>query len=332
MARREAATLVEVLVAIFVMGIGLMALLVLFPLGALRMERAIQDQRCSECARNAHGICNARDVRNDIDLFNPVDMFITPPPAPPVYPGVDPGGPSYPVYVDPIGYRLVPAPYQNWLCGIPGSVQRSTVSYVRNHPNPGLAAMRWFSLLDDTIFAINGLPNTVAPGTYDRNNLYSWGYLLQRPLAGDLDVTDVSIVVYKQRPLAPGITLPEYAYVAYFDTARSVVTLDYSAPGSTPPPVRPGEWVLDATPVLTTVGGVNYRTSHANFYRVASVAELAGNQMELEVQGPLRDFIGSSIPQSAPGVYQGTGIVLEGVVEVFGKGAGWKQRPSPPLP
>jgi hypothetical protein len=50
---RRAVTLVEVLIAIFLMGIGLMAVLSLFPLGAAQMAQAIQDQRAAEAATTA---------------------------------------------------------------------------------------------------------------------------------------------------------------------------------------------------------------------------------------------------------------------------------------
>ena len=51
--RRRAVTLVEVLIAIFLMGIGLMAILSLFPLGAAQMAQALKDQRAAEAATNA---------------------------------------------------------------------------------------------------------------------------------------------------------------------------------------------------------------------------------------------------------------------------------------
>lgn len=47
------ATLLEVLVAIFIMGIGLLALLTPFPLGALEMARSIQDDRAGHIATAA---------------------------------------------------------------------------------------------------------------------------------------------------------------------------------------------------------------------------------------------------------------------------------------
>ena len=48
MTRRSATTLTEVLIAIFIMGIGLMAILALFPLGAAQMAQALKDQRSAE--------------------------------------------------------------------------------------------------------------------------------------------------------------------------------------------------------------------------------------------------------------------------------------------
>jgi len=46
-------TLIEVLVAIFVMGIGLLALLTLFPLGVLNMAEEIKDDRTAAIAADA---------------------------------------------------------------------------------------------------------------------------------------------------------------------------------------------------------------------------------------------------------------------------------------
>src|SRR5437879_2466574 len=53
---RSGATLTEVLVAIFIMAIGLLALLTLFPLGALSMAQAIKDGRTAQSSRNAFAI------------------------------------------------------------------------------------------------------------------------------------------------------------------------------------------------------------------------------------------------------------------------------------
>src|SRR6516225_10384823 len=54
--RRRGVTLTEVLVAIFVCGLGLMALMTLFPLGAMNMAQAIKDDRCGHAAANATAV------------------------------------------------------------------------------------------------------------------------------------------------------------------------------------------------------------------------------------------------------------------------------------
>ena len=56
MNRRNAVTLTEVLIAIFVLSIGLMALLSLFPLGAAQMAQALKDQRTAEASLSPESI------------------------------------------------------------------------------------------------------------------------------------------------------------------------------------------------------------------------------------------------------------------------------------
>ena len=56
-------TLIEVLVAILVMGVGLLALLTLFPLGALDMAEAIPDDRTAAIAADARRLSDTgRDL------------------------------------------------------------------------------------------------------------------------------------------------------------------------------------------------------------------------------------------------------------------------------
>src|SRR5438128_9401464 len=93
---RTGATLTEVLVAIFVTSIGLLALLTLFPLGALSMAQAIKDDRTAHAAANAEAIALVRSLRYDPpdnQFMNPFGIL-----------RADPDGPSYPVYIDPIGF------------------------------------------------------------------------------------------------------------------------------------------------------------------------------------------------------------------------------------
>src|SRR4051794_12179863 len=65
MKRRSGITLIEVLVAIFVMALGMIALLTLFPIGALQMAQSIQDERAAQCAANANAIAMIKNLRAD---------------------------------------------------------------------------------------------------------------------------------------------------------------------------------------------------------------------------------------------------------------------------
>src|SRR5438105_4707990 len=67
---RTGATLTEVLVAIFVMAIGLLALLTLFPLGALSMAQAIKDNRTAHSGKNAFAIAGALNIHGDATVLN----------------------------------------------------------------------------------------------------------------------------------------------------------------------------------------------------------------------------------------------------------------------
>ena len=58
-ADRTAITLVEVLVAIFIIGVGLLALLTLFPLGALELAQAIKDDRAGTIAAESQVLSDA---------------------------------------------------------------------------------------------------------------------------------------------------------------------------------------------------------------------------------------------------------------------------------
>jgi len=62
-------TLTEVLVALFVMAIGMISLLTLFPLGAMQVGQALRDDRCTQLARQADGYIR-QAWRNDVVLNN----------------------------------------------------------------------------------------------------------------------------------------------------------------------------------------------------------------------------------------------------------------------
>src|SRR6516165_8951703 len=67
---RNGITLMEVLVSIFIAAIGLLALLALFPLGALSMSQAIKDSRTAQAAANAAAIAEFQQIRSNSNIVS----------------------------------------------------------------------------------------------------------------------------------------------------------------------------------------------------------------------------------------------------------------------
>ncbi len=333
MPRRSAVTLVEVLVAIFIMAIGLLALLTLFPLGMLRMAQAIRDDRAATCGRNAHTLSIMQNLRNDPWVISDQgtggslpDLFVNPIGAP-TLPDANPYGESYPIFVDPPGYLAAPAgPAQDWVGGVTpafgGTLRRRPVQFA------GLVQaniFKSFTLGDDINFdgtTIPGAPQTSAGGNVLRDTRYSWGYVLRRPQASDRSIVDCSVLVFDQRISPPvelsasgSLTLAEYVYPnkAAFNPSNNTITIDYN--NNVPPPLRAGDWVMD--------GSLNSAytlpcAAHSYFYRVVAIQELGGNVATYEVQNTIRGF-NTAVAMPASG-YPGTAIIIRGIVEVFDKG------------
>jgi prepilin-type N-terminal cleavage/methylation domain-containing protein len=194
MTQRRGVTLLEVLVSIFVMGIGMIALLTLFPLGALSMAQAIRDGRVNDASAEAAALANTFGVRNDgttssYSVTGVFNAYLSAGWAASA-PAADPVSSGYPVYVDPYyvahGQTSLgsygSAPYSSTSGSTPGIIRCST-SYVGSNgnsytsgsvslsalgpptaptsesPGPSNAgnwAARFFTLKDDINFQSNG--------------------------------------------------------------------------------------------------------------------------------------------------------------------------------
>ncbi|QDU22053.1 type II secretion system protein [Urbifossiella limnaea] len=235
MSRRPGLSLTEVLVALFIMGIGTIAVLTLFPLGALNMAQAFRDDRCTQGAAQADAFLRSY-VRERIDTGR-----LTP--APPggegfyealtspdqkktfsnYFVGDDSGGSiSYPVLIDPIGFKArggttdaggVQAT-NTWFGADNGfgdgittphttALSRRTLRSVLAQPvgNQQALAIRICSLLDGLGYETTGLPATVG-GTIDRDGRYNWMWLVQRHSGTATSPVTVTVVVFDKR--APG--------------------------------------------------------------------------------------------------------------------------------
>jgi prepilin-type N-terminal cleavage/methylation domain-containing protein len=290
MTRRPGVTLVEVLVSMFIMAIGMLALLVLFPLGALTMGQALADDRCATTAAMADNFVIVSNIRHDRSIIG--FTFPTPP-------GLNPAanlfltqngvtlpqtwtGPSFPVYVDPYGAQVLPP-----LPPVGGLISRVQSNFVLNSPT---LTDRWFSLPDDVTFDQSGTPDpVVAGGIVQRERRFSYALMLIRPQAYSDRVVQMSVVVYRSRPI--GALTAEPTFPAAGAIGTNGVTV-----GSGLTTIKRGGWILD--PVMGT------------FYRVTNLTTFPTSTV-IEVQPNLTANINAI-------------TVMENVQEVFDRGTSWQ--------
>lgn len=258
--RRRGVTLTEVLVAIFVCGLGLMALMTLFPLGAANMAQAIDDDRCGHAAANASAIlrCAWRISLQTPGADVPLQTLET-------------NLANGPVYIDPIGNNIYGGG------ALPGGIPRlnlGNATYVD--------AVRWCTLLDDIDFAPTGIP--MAP--LSRQGRYSWAWMvrwLRDPGQSRARTLEYQVVVYHNRPTSAnsaGVPKGEYAYSGNY-IGNNVVQVAYAAGNK--PAIRKGGWVLDATPGSPAFG---------YFFRVTRVGD-DGGSLTLTLQSDRRGGTGT---------------------------------------
>src|SRR5262249_37706539 len=150
-------------------GVGLLSLLTLFPLGALKMAEAIKDDRAALTGRNGQSVANSASsvdpttgvvylgMRND-----PVIQAAMLGQANGVTPTAD--GPGFPVLVDPVGVLaytgytdpVTLAPWWQWVGGAPNTIQngipRVVGQWLTPVPTATQATLRWCTLQDDLVF------------------------------------------------------------------------------------------------------------------------------------------------------------------------------------
>ncbi len=292
---RPGVTLIEVLVAIFIMAIGMLALLVLFPLGALKMGQALRDDRCASSAALADSIALAWDIRHDP---NALGAYIA---TPAVNTAIT--GPSNGVYIDPYG-----ALTGSTTVGA-SALPRRTFS-ILGVPVAGNQAVRWCTLLDDITFAVDGTPDlgsnnnatNNAPGYAQRAEAYTWAWLVRQAQAGSSAVVQMDVVVYRKRDTT---VLVEPTFAAAGAVNTNTMTLTYGAQGAQPN-LRTGQWVLDTSP-----SSYGNNAVPGYFYRVIGYTDYGNGTMLLELE--------SNLKQNVTQV-----VVPDAVAEVFSRGTGWR--------
>jgi hypothetical protein len=343
--RRPGITLLEVLSAIFITGIGLLSLLTLFPLGALKMLEAVNDDRTALAGGNGKAIANAVEMRLDPVVQRAMlgQTFSNS--------QITPDGPGYPVLVDPIGrlaFGTGQPLWQSWVGGIPNIMPRVAGSWIA--PNAldtpaTIDCLRWCTLLDDLEFNSDGAyqGQTQDPpawvggfGSVQRNLRFSYAWLLRMPRVAAPNVVDVSVLVFAGRSLdLVGFGTQEASYSAVFNAQSNTVALYPNAAAGTTdvPSLRRGQWIID------TSYGVNPNTTTLSVrgfcYRIVSVSDPAvdanGNAyVTVEVQTPLRGWSATTIDPAFPVTpiaggpavqgQLGSVVIFDNLLEVFDDG------------
>lgn len=317
MNRRPGVTLLEVLITIFIMGIGMLALLTLFPLGALSMAQAIRDDRLANAANMASALANAWDVRHDPNVKTALDGFRTTPPTGGAAP--DPIGPGYPLIVDPFTTA-----YSGNLGAGAGTIGiPRSASYVPIYASTP-SVNRWFSLPDEMNFNTAATPDGTSLGSgvvLQRQGRYTWAYLLRRPQSSVADPVELTVLLYYARPTSVVVAETPYSAGGYSTASGAsttntrgltAVALTYSA--GTPPPVRQGTWLADITYETATSAatGATYGSVHSDFYRAVNVSDDGAGTMTIELDTPIKANTLNTV------------VVLENVAEVLYKGTGWR--------
>ncbi len=247
MIRRSAVTLIEVLIAMFIMAIGMLALLVLFPLGAVSMAQALKDDRCASTAAMAENVAIATNLRSDLKVTTAFASFT---PLPLTIPPLSPM-----VYVDPYGAIQGLASVALIPLGTPGYIPRVAPGLVVSQQ----LADRWFSLPDDITFSMSGTPD-ISSGFIDRGRRYSYAYLLKQLQP---NLIQEYVVVYSGRPV--GTLAAEMSYPV---TVLPPNGLQLAVVGTT---IKRGGWILDP------INGYFYRVTNLTDTGIGTTVEVQPN-------------------------------------------------------
>jgi Tfp pilus assembly protein PilV len=333
MSRRKGLTLMEVLAAIFVMAIGLLSILAMFPMGALTMQVAINSDRAAHAVANARSVGTAMNLRQDGNLAG---YFKNPSGTAGAggFTDAPPDGASYAVFADPIGALSYSAGYNNWVAGKNSSMIPRTQTFFTKGATASQSytqTLRWCTLLDDVSFANNARAD-LASGVVNRTNGVSWAWLLRRPKSGDPSCCNMTVVVFNQRAISSAVALSArevlYPQCTVDPNQMTSVTLAWNA-GTPTPPVRFGGWVMDATPNVDQNTGIQRNgPGMAKFYRVVSMGDVfppapgtGFNTMNIELAQPLQQALQ---PDGKTPLQYRTIVVIDNVVEVLECGSGWK--------
>jgi type II secretory pathway pseudopilin PulG len=334
MKRRPGFTLIEILITLFILMSGLLAILTLFPLAASQMAIAVREDRSAQAATQADAF-----FRSYWKSLTEQPTF-TPATSEPFYQALNsPGDPalpaplidewSYPVLVDPMGFVARSGQVnQTWVGDLNAgsrttNVPRRSLNLITNPAtnggNQSLYSMKLCSLPDSLSYNDDGVPQNPVSTLAEREWRYNWAWVVQRTNRNPNAATLTIVVFDKRAPLfTPAGS--EVAFGANFTPGSTTVVVTGT------PDLKPGGWVMDATVgIVTNFSPPGPRPTplrHANFYQVVSVTPGGAGTTNLELQTVVKAPSDTGFNPSASAGYTGTLVVLRGVSGVY---------PKPPL-
>ena len=255
--RRTGLTLLEVLITIFVMAIGLLSVLTLFPLAARKIVRSIDNDRAALMAANADGSETILGFRSSVQNYFSNAANLRTPAVRLLPSGV--------VHFDPIGDYGGAQLYVNFTTF--GSSIIPSIQWKK--------LVEWFTSQDEIQFQPWGVPEI----GFRKGNRYSVSYLYRRNALGDSNSLDTVMLIYTGRPIEFGNT----ALVPLLMISSNLDGITVSDPGtggsaSSSGPDRVlgrNSWIMDQS--LDSNGNPVWK----KFYQVQSTEITGLNQVSL---------------------------------------------------
>ncbi|MDY3552348.1 prepilin-type N-terminal cleavage/methylation domain-containing protein [Gemmata sp. JC717] len=318
MTRRSGLTMTELLVAIFVVAIGLAGVMSMVPFGAKQMSDALVADRAASHAHTTDGMMRSiwrEKVIDDTSGNGSGEPFwtalVNPGNGLPLLGPTDPAA-SYPVFIDPIGYGRSGGvnDNKNWV-GDNGKADTAIPRRTLNDfPNADNAIRAWsqpdgfsWDEAQDSAVPVNG----AAMREYRYNSLA----VVQRPANNQQNTATLKIVVFSNRrprffPTGSEAVIPQAANVIFTPGSTAVQVPISQIPASSE--IRKGGWIMDGT--------VNSTFRHANFYRVVSALDNGSTNagvavLDIELHTPIKRIDGGTSS------YPATIVLFPGVAGVF---------------
>jgi hypothetical protein len=310
--RRSGTSLMEVLVGFGILGIGVASVISLYPFAALTASKALTDDRTTTCALTADGQLRDLHKRNVVEVAQTSGETLV---TEPYFSRLDTGaggarvlpddtGPSYPVFIDPIGManNIQPPTVGTNIPNIPTGIPRVNLSTVTGSGDQVRHALRFCSQLDGLGYNEDG---AVVAGPEMRELRYNWLWVVQRPVNRDRFNLRMQVVVFNQRihQYRPSMTETVFPNVT-FTVGQTFIS---GVPATAE--LRKGSWIMDAGDPGGGATAARPQRRHAEFYRVVSIADNG----QIEVHRPVRSPHG--LPLNTQ--YAANLVVTPGVVDVY---------------